>query len=212
MNIFSFVISNFSWIMKLIGEHLLIVLISLAISTTIGVILGIFVTRGKINFLKRFILIVIAMFQSVPSIGVIALIFVYTGIGKKTAIIALALYSIVPIFLNTSSSLFSIPASIKEVAKGMGMTNLEILLKVEIPLALRSIIAGIRTATTINIGTTTVATVIGAGGLGDIIFIGLRSLKFEMILTGALLVSALAVVSDLILSRFQNILLSKGLK
>lgn len=93
MKIFSFVISNFSWIMKLIVEHLLIVLISLAISTTIGVVPGIFVTRGKINFLKRFILIVIAIFQSVPSIGVIALIFVYTGIGKKTAIIALAAIS-----------------------------------------------------------------------------------------------------------------------
>lgn len=212
MHVISYIISNYTFILKLLIQHILIVVVSLILSVIIGIMLGIYVTRGKRNALKKFIIVFAGLLQAVPSIGVIALIFIYTGIGAKTAIISLAIYSIVPIFFNTSSALFSIPKEVKESALGMGMNEGEILRKVEIPLALRSIFAGIRTATTINIGTTTVATVIGAGGLGEIIFIGLRTLKSEMIFTGAMLVSLLAVLSDFFLSKVQNSFTSKGLK
>jgi osmoprotectant transport system permease protein len=212
MAIFKYIFLNFSMIMKLLSQHVFIVFVSLAISVLIGISLGIFVTRGRKNLFKKSIITMSGFLQSVPSIGVIALIFVYTGIGARTAIISLAIYSIVPVFFNTSSALFSVPGDLKEYAKGMGMTDREILFRIEIPLSVRSIFAGIRTATTINIGTATVATVIGAGGLGELIFIGLRVLKPEMIFSGALFVSLLAIFSDFLLSRLQNRVTSKGLK
>lgn len=107
MAIFKYIFLNFSMIMKLLSQHIYIVLVSLAISVLIGVGLGILVTRGRKSLFKRSIITMSGFLQSVPSIGVIALIFVYTEIGVRAAIISLAIYSIVPAFFNISSALFS---------------------------------------------------------------------------------------------------------
>lgn len=212
MKIFNYLIKNPEKLLISTFQHLYIVILALIFAIIVGLILGIFVTRERFIKFGKVIIAITGMLQSIPSVAIIALIFIYTGIGVKTAVISLFLYSIVPILFNTSSSLLSVPMSVKEAAKGMGMTNFEILLKVEIPLSIESIMAGIRTATTINISTATVATVIGAGGLGDIILIGLRVVKTDMIFAGALIVSLLAILFDILLSYIQKILVPKGLR
>ena len=208
----SYIVQNPKELFMLTLQHIYIVLIALIASIVIGLALGIFVARKGRMKMGKSVVAIMGFAESIPSIAFIALIFVYTGVGAKTAIIALAVYSIVPILFNVSSALLSVPEDIKEAATGMGMNDRAILLKIELPLSIKSIMAGIRTATTIDIATATVATVVGAGGLGEIIFIGIRALKPEMIAAGALLVSLLAIFSDIFLAYLQKKMVPKGLK
>lgn len=212
MKIFEFLLKEPERLLTLTVQHLYIVFLALILAILTGIVLGIFVTRGRYKRIGRAVVAITGTLQSIPSVAVIALIFVYTGIGVKTAVIALFIYSIVPILFNTSSSLLSVPESVKEAARRIGMTDFEILIKIELPLSMESIMAGIRTATTINIATATVVTVVGAGGLGEIILIGLRVVRPDMIFAGTIIVSLIAILSDLLLSYIQKFLVPKGLK
>jgi len=212
MDFFTYVAENLGYIGIKTMQHLYLFASSWAIAIVVGMAIGIYGTRPGHERSGRIALSITGIAQAVPSIAVIAVVFLFMGIGAAPAIFALFLYSIVPVTFNTASGLFSIDKGMIESARGMGMTNREILWQVEIPNAIPTIFSGIRNAAIINLGTATIASAIGAGGLGELIFIGLGTFKFEMILAGAIPVSILAVLIDFVLSIIQNKMTSEGIK
>jgi osmoprotectant transport system permease protein len=192
------------------SQHIELVLLSMAIAIVVGVPLGIIVTR--VPPLRSWIIGGASILQTIPSLALLGFMIPLFGIGIKTAIAALFLYSLLPIIRNTYTGIQDVDRSTIEAAKGMGMTNWQILLKVEFPLALSIIMAGIRTATVINVGTATLAAFIGSGGLGDFIFLGIQRNIDALILIGALPAAALAIVLDLLLGYMEKITTPRGLK
>ncbi len=212
MNILSYYLNNFDRIISALEVHILIYSVSLTFSIIIGISISIFVTQEGRKKIGRIILSVMGAAQSVPSLAIIALIFIFVGIGVKPAIIALSIYSLVPIIFNTTSGILSVRQNIIEAGRGMGLTQNQLLWKVKIPIALPVIMGGIRSSATIIIGSATVAAVIGGGGLGDFIFIGLRMHKPEMLISGAVTVSLLAIIVDYIIAKIEKKVVSKGLQ
>ena len=192
--------------------HIFIFLVSLTFSIIIGMAISIFITQENKKKVGRLILSVTGAAQSVPSLVIIALIFIFVGIGTRPAIIALIIYGLVPIIFNTTSGILSVGQEIIEAGKGMGLTQNQLLWKVKIPIALPVIMGGIRSSATIIIGSTTVAAVIGGGGLGDFIFIGLKMQKPEMLISGALTVSLLAIIVDYIMAIIEKKVVPRGLQ
>jgi osmoprotectant transport system permease protein len=211
MNAFQYLARNWPEVSQKVLQHLGIVGVAVAGSLVIGLLLGIVVSRPRLRAVGNVVIAITGVAQSIPSIAVIALIFVYTGIGPRTAIIALMMYGVVPILFNVSSAMVLVPPDMREAAMGMGMTPLQVLMRVELPLAAQSIMAGLRTTVTIDVSTATVASVVGAGGIGDIIFIGLSVVRPDMIIAGTLLVACIAILSDLLLALFQKSVVSRGL-
>jgi len=212
MNILSFYLNNFGRIMSALEVHIFIFLVALTFSTVIGMAISIFVTREGREKIGRIILSIMGAAQSVPSLVIIALVFIFVGIGIKPAIIALVIYGLVPIVFNATSGILSVRPNIIEAGKGMGLTQNQLLWRVKIPIALPVIMGGIRSSSTIIIGSATVAAVIGGGGLGDFIFIGLKLQKPEMLITGAVTVSLLAIIVDYIMAKIEKKVVSKGLQ
>lgn len=211
MNTFQYLSRNWPEVSAKIAQHLGMVGVAVVASLIVGLVLGIVVSRPRLQKVGRAIIGVTGIAQSIPSVAVIALMFVYTGIGPRTAVIALSIYGVVPILFNVSSALLLVPADILEAARGMGMTPLQVLIQIELPLASQSIMAGLRTAVTIDVSTATVASVVGAGGLGDIIFVGLSAVRPDMIIAGTLLVASIAILSDVVLAFLQKSVVSRGL-
>ena len=212
MNILSYYLNNFDRIISALEVHILIFSVALTFSIIIGISISIFVTQEGRKKIGRIVLSVMGAAQSVPSLAIIALIFIFVGIGVKPAIIALIIYSLVPIIFNTTSGILSVRQNIIEAGRGMGLTQNQLLWKVKIPIALPVIMGGIRSSATIIIGSATVAAVIGGGGLGDFIFIGLRMHKPEMLISGAITVSLLAIIVDYIIAKIEKKVVSKGLQ
>ncbi|MBA7534177.1 Glycine betaine/carnitine/choline transport system permease protein OpuCB [subsurface metagenome] len=212
MNILSYYLNNFDRIISALEVHILIFSVSLIFSIIIGISISIFVTQEGRKKIGRIILSVMGAAQSVPSLAIIALIFIFVGIGVKPAIIALIIYSLVPIIFNTTSGILSVRQNIIEAGRGMGLTQNQLLWKVKIPIALPVIIGGIRSSATIIIGSATVAAVIGGGGLGDFIYMGLKNNKPEMLISGAITVSLLAIIVDYIMAKIEKKVVSKGLQ
>jgi len=134
------------------------------------------------------------------------------GIGKETAILVLFLYALLPIIKNTYTGINEVSPSLIDAGRGMGMTNFQILRMVELPQSLAVIMAGVRIATVINIGSATIAAYIGAGGLGELIFKGIQMYRNDMILVGAILAALLAVVADKLLGYVEHKLTPRGMK
>jgi len=212
MNILSYYFNNFGKIMFALQIHIFIFLVALTFSTIIGMAISIFITQEGKKKIGRFILSITGASQSVPSLVIIALVFIFVGIGIKPAIIALVIYGLVPIIFNATSGILSISQDIIEAGKGMGLTQNQLLWKVKIPIALPVIMGGIRSSATIIIGSATVAAVIGGGGLGDFIFIGLKMQKPEMLISGAITVSLLAIIVDYIMASIEKKVVPKGLQ
>jgi len=208
----NYYLENFNKILRLFYQHFCLFIISLIIAIIIGVILSIIATEEGREKLGKVIVSIAGAAQAVPSIAVIALVFIYVGIGVTPAIISLIVYSLVPIIFNTTSGILSVPQDIIEAGKGMGFTRNQILWKIKIPIAAPVIMGGIRSAATIIIGTAVVASVIGGGGLGDLIFIGLRLNKPEALFAGAFSSALMAIIIDIILARAEKIITPKGLK
>ncbi|MFZ2414040.1 MAG: ABC transporter permease [Candidatus Cryosericum sp.] len=211
MNAFQYLGRNWPEVSAKIVQHLAMVGVAVAASLVVGLVLGIVVSRPRLQKLGRAIIGITGVAQAVPSVAVIALMFVYTGIGTRTAVIALSIYGVVPILFNVSSALLLVPSDMREAAGGMGMTPLQVLMRVELPLASQSIMAGLRTTVTIDVSTATVASVVGAGGIGDIIFVGLSVVRPDMIIAGTLLVASIAILSDGLLAFLQKSVVSRGL-
>lgn len=177
-------------------QHLKLTFIALILSILIAVPAGIFIYIYS-SFSKP-VLYITGLLQTIPSIALLAFMIPLFGIGFLPAVIALFLYGLLPILRNTSIALFSVDPLLKEVAEGIGLTKFQRLFHIEIPLSIPTILAGIRTAAVINIGTATLAAFIGAGGLGEFIVTGLALNNTKLILMGALPAALLAILTELI--------------
>lgn len=186
-------------------DHLALVVIAMIIAILIGVPLGMFIVQRPT---PRAIALALAnIFQTIPSLALFGFLIPIPfigGIGKRTAIVALVLYALLPILRNTYVGLTGIDAAVLEAAEAMGMTDTQILFRVRLPLALAVILAGIRTATIITIGVATIAAAIGAGGLGTFIFRGVALVSDSLILAGAIPAALLALLADFALGRLER--------
>lgn len=182
-------------------QHLFLSLVSILIATVIAIPLGIFITRKQ--KIAEPIIGVTAIFQTIPSLALFGFLLPVFGIGNTTAIIALIVYALLPILRNTYTGIIGVDSSVVEAGKGMGMTNFQILRMIELPLALPVIMAGLRTATVLTIGVATLAAFIGAGGMGDLIYRGLASVRNEVVLAGAIPAALLAILFDFVLKRIE---------
>jgi osmoprotectant transport system permease protein len=186
-------------------EHLFLVGIAIGIATLIGIPLGILITRQ--TRLRQPILGIANVLQTIPSLALFGLLIpvpVIGGIGVVPAIVALTLYSFLPIIRNTYTGITSVDAAIIEAGRGMGMTDKQLLLQVEIPLAMGVILAGVRVSTVIAIGIATIAAAIGAGGLGVFIFRGIAVVNNDLILAGAVPAAVIALLADLLIGLFEK--------
>ncbi len=189
----------------LVGEHLELVLISSSITILVGIPLGIWVTRpsGK-NFLPL-ITDITSFGQTFPPVAVLALAVPMFGFGLLPTVVALFLYGLLPVVRNTIAGLHAVPANILDAAYGIGMSRFQALVRVEIPLAARVIMAGVRISVIINIGTAMIGAVIGAGGLGSPIIAGLVQDNIAYIIEGAVPAAILAVIADQLLAGIEEL-------
>jgi osmoprotectant transport system permease protein len=184
-------------VLDLTLEHVSMTLISVGIAAAIGVSLGVALTRH--GGLRRWVLGFAGVMQTVPSLALFGFLIpipLIGGIGKRTAIVALVLYGLLPVLRNTLTGILGVDAAVRESAVAMGMTGRQVLWEVEMPLASRTILAGIRVATVTTIGTATIAAAIGGGGLGVLIFRGLASVDSSQILAGAIPAACMALAAE----------------
>jgi osmoprotectant transport system permease protein len=184
-------------VLSLTAEHIVIVLVSCGIAVLIGVALGIAGTRRPT--LRKISVTTASILQTIPSLALFGFLLpvpLIGGIGRHTAILALVLYSLLPILRNTIVGISSVDQPVREAAIAMGMTDRQLLRMVELPLAAPTILAGIRIALVTNIGTAVIAAVIGGGGLGELIFRGVASVNTLEILAGAIPAAGLALLAD----------------
>ena len=179
---------------QIILEHLYIVVISLIFSVGVGVPLGIVTYLSRP--LRQPLLWISEILQTIPALALLGLVMLVIGAGKTTVIIGLVLYSLLPIVHNTYLGLENINPGIKRAARGMGMTKMDRLFSVELPLAFPIIFTGIRIATVTSIGVAVFATSVGGGRLGSIIYQGIRTQNMKLILSGTLSLMAMAIIFD----------------
>lgn len=184
-------------LVRLTTEHLVLVASAVIAAVAIGVPLGILLTRRA--GLRKWLLGFSSIMQTIPSLALFGFLIPIPfigGVGKRTVIVALVLYALLPILRNTFVGIAAVDASVCEAAIAMGMTSGQLLGQVQLPLAARTIIAGIRVATVTTIGTATIAAAIGGGGLGVFIFRGVASVDTAQILAGAIPAAAIALLAD----------------
>lgn len=215
MSTLQFIMENLNEVIYLCWEHVWIVGIALLIATPIGVVLGIVITKHE-QFAAR-VLNGANILMTIPSLALFGLMLpilaiVNMGLGKVPAVIALVLYSQLPIIRNTYTAIKNVPTSLVDAGRGMGMSKWRLLRELEIPLATPVIIAGLRTAAVMNIGVAAIATYIGAGGLGVYIQQGIARVYPEMILSGAILVSLLAIIVDGGMALLERIATPEGIR
>jgi osmoprotectant transport system permease protein len=182
-------------------EHIWLVGVTMLLSVGIGVPLGVLVTRRP--WLSRPILGGANIAETIPSLALFGFLLPVPWLGDRAdrlAVAALTLYALLPIIRNTSAGIAGVDAAVREAARGMGMTEWQILRQVELPLSLSTVLAGVRVATVLTIGIATIAAAVGAGGLGEFIFRGLAMVNNQLILAGAIPAALLALGADFLLS------------
>lgn len=214
IELIQFTLANFDTLMSRTVEHIALVSLAVGIATLTGVPIGIAITKSKRA--AQIVLYVAAIIVTIPSIALFGImmpilsIFGY-GIGYVPAVIAVLLYSLLPIIRNTYTAINNVDPALREAARGIGMSPNERLRLVEIPLAIPVIMAGVRTAVVLNIGVMAIAAYIGAGGLGTFISRGISQSDPRQLIVGAVAVSLLAVVVDYALLALQKRLTPKGM-
>lgn len=206
MRLIDFLLSRWQTILDLTLEHLLLVLIAMAISIVLGVAVGVLITRSK--FLANTILGLASVMMTIPSLALFSLLLPVLGIGTAPAIVGLVAYTQLPIIRNVYIGITTIDPAIIEAARGMGLTERKILRRIQLPLAIPAAMTGIRTAVVMGIGISAIASYIGAGGLGTFIFQGISRTNDQMVLTGAILISLIAILADKYLGQLQHRLVS----
>jgi osmoprotectant transport system permease protein len=191
-------------VLSLVGQHLKLVLISSGFTIIIGISLGIWVTRSSGKDFLPIVSDLTSFGQTFPPVAVLALAVPVFGFGVIPTVIALFLYGLLPVIRNTVVGFKAVPSAIVEVAYGMGMSRLQTLIHVEVPLAARVILAGVRISVVINIGTAMIGAVIGAGGLGDPIIAGLVQFNTAYVIEGAIPAAILAVLIDQLLANVEK--------
>jgi osmoprotectant transport system permease protein len=211
----NFIVANWSLIVQRTLEHISIVGVAVTIAILTGMPIGILITQNKVAADR--VLYAAAIMMTIPSIALFGLLIpilslIGHGIGYLPAVIALILYSQLPIIRNTYTAIMNVDPALREAARGMGMTTIQRLRGVELPIALPVIINGVRNAVVLSIAIGAVATYIGAGGLGTFISRGITQTDIRQLLTGALAVSVLAIAADFALLGLQRMLTSPGLR
>ncbi len=205
MNWYDFILRNRSEVFERSVEHIGLVGASMTIALAIGLPLGVALVRRLT--LQRWVLGAANVVQTIPSLALFGFLIPVPwigGVGASTAIVALSLYALLPILRNTCTGIAEVDAAVIESARGMGMTPQQVLWQVQLPLAAPVVLAGVRVATVISIGVTTIAAAIGAGGLGVFIFRGVAMVNNQVILAGAIPAALLAVAADLGLGLLQR--------
>jgi len=200
MNFWSFITQNRYEVATLTLEHLWIVGISTLLAVAVGIPLGVLITRKR--SLHKPVIAVANIIQTIPSLALFGFLLPAPWIGERAerlAILALTLYALLPLIRNTYVGITSVDRAVVDAARGMGLTDWQLLYKVELPLAASVILAGIRVALVISIGLATIAAAIGAGGLGELIFRGLAMVNNSVILAGAVPAALMALLADGIL-------------
>ena len=192
------------------SQHIELTIISLLLANLIAIPAGIILTRYR--RWAELVIGITAVFHTIPSLALLGFMIPLLGIGTVPAIVALTIYGLLPIMRNTYTGILGVSASVVEAGIGMGMTSLQVLRMIELPMALPVIMAGIRTATVLLIGVATLAALIGAGGLGDLIFRGIAMANSELILAGALPAALLALVFDYVLKKLEIWVQPKGVQ
>ncbi|MGB6675834.1 MAG: ABC transporter permease [Terriglobales bacterium] len=198
MNLYQFMLQNHTEVLELTLEHLWLVGISTILAVLIGIPLGILITRYPA--LNKPVLGGANIIQTIPSLALFGFLLPAPWIGERAdriAILALALYALLPMIRNTYVGIKGVDRAVIEAGRGMGLTDRQLLFQVELPLALGVIIAGVRVATVISVGLATIAAAIGAGGLGEYIFRGLAMVNNQVILAGAIPAAVMALLADL---------------
>lgn len=186
--------------LSLTAEHLVLVAIAVAVALSIGIPLGIALARW--SRARRWAMTAVNIIQTIPSLALFGFLLPVPwigGIGKRTAIVALALYALLPVVRNTLVGILGVDRGVRESAVAMGMTPRQILWQIELPLAFPSILTGVRIATVTTIGTATIAAAIGGGGLGTFIFRGIAMVDSPTILAGAAPAAIIAILADEVL-------------
>ncbi len=186
---------------QLLWQHSVLVLVSSLISVLVGTLAGVGITRAAGQPFKPLIESLVSMGQTIPPVAVLALAVPVVGFGELPALIALALYGLLPVVQATVAGLRAVPPPVRESARGMGLSDWQQLTQVEVPLALPVWLSGVRTSVIINIGTAAIASTVGAKTLGSPIIVGLSGFNTAYVLQGALLVGLLAMVTDLAFER-----------
>jgi osmoprotectant transport system permease protein len=210
-----FIVANLPLIWQRTVEHVMLVGAAVLIAIATGVTIGILITQSKRA--ADLVLYIAAVIMTIPSIALFGLLIpvlslIGQGIGYLPALIALILYSQLPIIRNTYTAIMNVDPALREAARGMGMTTLQRLRVVELPIALPVIVNGVRNAVVLNIAIAAIATYIGAGGLGTFISRGISQTDVRQLVTGALAVSLLAIIADFALLGLQRRLTSPGLR
>lgn len=206
----SYLIDNGGILVNKTFEHLYISVVALLLATIVAIPLGILLSKRE--KLSKISLTVAGILQTIPTLAILALMIPLFGVGKTTAIIALFIYVLLPILNNTIVGVQNIDNNVKEAGRSMGMTNFQLMKDVELPLALPMILSGIRLSSVYVISWAALASYVGAGGLGDLIFNGLALYEPMMIIVGTILVTVLALIVDLILAQIEKWIVPKGLK
>ena len=208
--IFAYLGENYDKIMELTFQHLQVTFTAIGLAILFAVPLGILLVRYR--KLSNPIIGVVGVLQTIPSLALLALMIPLFGIGFKPAVAALFLYSLLPILRNTYTGLSEVTYTMIKAARGMGMTTTQIIFKIQIPIAMPIIIAGIRTAAMICVGTATLAALIGYGGLGALIYSGIQQINNTYIIIGAFFSALLALVIDGIFMFVEYAITPKGLR
>lgn len=213
-----YTVKNLPEFFKLIFEHFVLVIISAVCAVVVGVTLGTIMTRKGMEKVSPVIMAVVNVWQSVPSLGVIALAYGFlpmiglSGIGMTPALFALFFHAVAPIVRNTYAGIDAVSRDVIEAATGMGMTKRQILMQIELPNALPVIAGGVRTSTAIIVGTAPLAFLIGGGGLGFWIFTGIALVDMGIMMAGAVPVALIAMLLDFCLAQSEKLFISRGVQ
>ncbi|OPJ64645.1 carnitine transport permease protein OpuCD [Clostridium oryzae] len=189
--------------MQAVFEHLIITAAGVSLAAIIGILIGVFISKNS-KFAGP-ILTIVDIIQTVPSLALLALLMIVFGLGDRTVIIGLFLYSLLPIVRNTYTGITSVQPSIREAARGMGMSKIQSLWKVEGPLAMPMIFSGISIAFVTALGTAVIGVLIGSGGLGYIIYSGIQSNDWNMVFKGTIPIMVLSLLVQFIFNSLQKV-------
>lgn len=201
---------NWDYLLKRVGEHLSLTVVASAIVAITAIPLGILLARTRSAVVRGIVLGIANIGQATPAVGVIILLAIVWTTGYTTALVALVVYAFLPVLRNTLIGIEQVDPNVREAARGMGMTGNQVLVRVELPLAVPVILAGLRTALVFAVGVATIATFINAGGLGDMIVNGLKLQRFPVTVVGAVLVASIALLIDWVAGIAEDLLTPKG--
>lgn len=202
---------NADYVSKRIGEHLVLSICAAVLVALLAIPAGIAVSRSTSRLFNGIVIGLANIGQATPAIGVVILLAILWQTGFATALVALVVYSFLPVLRNTITGLQQVDPNVRESARGMGMTPGQVLRRIELPLASPVIVAGLRTALVFAVGVATVATFINAGGLGDMIVNGLKLQRYPVLIVGAVLVACIAVLIDWAAGLLEDILKPRGM-